>query len=78
MEVSSSSTLFEVALALVRFDHVASCVVNFNHSITRTAAVLCVSNGIADCVWVAIPYAREWQYIRDQINAAMIFARFDS
>jgi hypothetical protein len=33
MEVTASSPLFELALVLVRLDHVASFIVNVNHSI---------------------------------------------
>jgi len=29
------------------------------------------------CVWLAVPQATEWQHIRNQINAAMVFARAD-
>ena len=46
-----NSPLFEIARVLVRVDHVASRIVNANHSI------------IADCVWLAVPQATEWQLV---------------
>ena len=36
-----------------------------------------LGNGVANCVWLAVPQATEWQHIGDQIDAAMIFARMD-
>jgi hypothetical protein len=33
MEVTASSPLFEIARLLVRFDHLASIIVNTNHSV---------------------------------------------
>jgi hypothetical protein len=44
MEVTASSPLFEIAFVLVRFDHVASLIVNANHSVMRAAVELCVGN----------------------------------
>ena len=38
-----TSPLFELARVLVRLDHVASFIVNANHSIMRAAEKLCVS-----------------------------------
>jgi hypothetical protein len=35
MEVTASSPLFEIASVLVRFDHIASFIVNLNHSGVR-------------------------------------------
>jgi hypothetical protein len=40
---------------LVRLDHVASFIVNANHSIMRTAETLGVIDRVADCVWLGIP-----------------------
>jgi hypothetical protein len=39
--------------------------------------VLRVANCIADCVWLAIPQATEWQRIGNESDAAFIFARAD-
>jgi hypothetical protein len=47
---------------LVRFDHVASRVVNANSSVIRTAAVLCVTDCIRD---LFVPQATERQRIGD-------------
>jgi hypothetical protein len=40
---------------LGRFGHVASIMVNANHSIMRTAVKLRVVDCVANCVWLAIP-----------------------
>jgi hypothetical protein len=40
------------------------------------AAKLCVSDCVADRVWFNAPQPTEWQRIGNQIDAAMIFARF--
>jgi len=70
----SWSPLFEIARVLVRFAHVASGIVNANRDIMRAAAVHCV----ADCnIQRVIPQPPERQHIRDQIDAAFIFARAD-
>src|SRR5262249_18701344 len=54
------SPLPEIALGLVRFDHVASGIVNANHSVMCAAAVHC----LADCIiWRIIPQPTEWQRI---------------
>ena len=47
-EETGNSPLFELACMLVRFDHIARCVVNVNHSIVRAAVKLCVSDCVAD------------------------------
>src|SRR5437773_1406259 len=39
--------------------------------------MLCVSDGIAGCVWPGIPEPTEWEHLGDQINTAFIFARSD-
>jgi hypothetical protein len=51
---------FELALVLVRLDHVARLIVNANHSIMRAAAKLGVVDGVAR---VLIPQATEWHSI---------------
>jgi hypothetical protein len=69
---------FELALVLVRLDHVASFTVNANHGIMcERLKKLCVADYIADRVRLAIPKATEWKRIADQIDAALIFARAD-
>ena len=37
--LSELCRFFEIALVLVRLDHIASCIVNADHSVMRTAAV---------------------------------------
>jgi hypothetical protein len=56
-------TLLKVTRVLVRFDHVASFIVNANDGIVRAAAKLCVADCIAGCVRLAAPQATEWQRI---------------
>jgi len=53
--------IFELASVLVRFDHVASFIVNPDHM--RTAVKLGKADGIADCVWPGIPQWTVWQHI---------------
>jgi len=64
-------------VVLVRLDHVASVIVNADHRVMSAAVKLCVTNCIADCVWLAIPQPTEWQRVGNQISAAVIFARAD-
>ena len=58
-----NSPFFELACVLVRVDHVARRIVNANHSIVCPAEKLCVTDCIADCVWLAVPQATEWQLV---------------
>jgi len=62
---------------LVRFDHVASGIINENHGIMRAAAMLRVSDCVRDSIRLAIPQPTEWQRIGNQIDAAFILARAD-
>jgi len=39
--------------------------------------MLRVSDGVADCIRLAIPQPTEWRRIGDEIEAAFIFARVD-
>src|SRR5262245_22239904 len=55
--------LLEIALVLVRLDHVASRIVNANHGIVRTAVELRISDCIRDGIRLAIPQPTEWQHI---------------
>jgi hypothetical protein len=64
--------LFEIGRVLVGFDHVASLIVNANHSVMRPVARLCVVNCVAHCVWLTVPQPTEWQPIGNQIDAATI------
>ena len=50
----------EIARVLVRFNHVASLIVNANHSIMRPAAKLRVIDGI---IRLGVPQATEWEQI---------------
>jgi hypothetical protein len=57
--------LLEIARVLMRLNHVASFIVNANHSIMRAAVKLCVADCVADRVWLAVPQPPEWQHIGD-------------
>ena len=54
-EEKVNSRLFEIALVLVRLDHVASGIVNANHGIMWDAEKLGKADGIADCIWPGVP-----------------------
>jgi hypothetical protein len=58
----------------VRFNHIASVIIDVDHSIMSTAAVHRVADWIIRCV---IPQPTERQHIGNQINAALIVARMD-
>jgi hypothetical protein len=60
---------------LVRFNHIASIIVNANHCAMCPAAKLRVVNCVAECVLLAIPQPTKWQRIGNQIDAAMVPAR---
>jgi hypothetical protein len=60
---SRRSPLFELAIVLVRFDHVVRLIVNANHAIVRPAAKLCVADCVADWIWLTVPQAAKWQRI---------------
>jgi hypothetical protein len=62
---------------LVRFDHIARFIVNANHSVMWTAAMLRVADCVVDRIRFAVPQPTEWQRIGNQIDAAMVFARSD-
>jgi hypothetical protein len=57
--------LAKIAFVVVHFDHIASFIVNANHSIARAAAKLGVIDCVADCIRLAIPQPTEWQRIGD-------------
>jgi len=38
----------------------------------RAAVRLRMADRVADCVWLAIPQATQWQRIGDQLDAALI------
>jgi len=57
--VLATLALFELARVLVRFDHVASFIVNVDHSVMRAAEKLCVVNRVADSVWLTVPQPTE-------------------
>src|SRR5947207_2377849 len=59
------SRLFELARLLVRFDHIASFIINVNHCVVRTAQKLGVVDCTADCVWLAIPQPTKRQCVTD-------------
>ena len=72
MKREKTSLFFEVALVLVRFDHVARFIVNADHRVMRAAVMLCV----ADCIIRrVIPQPTKRRRIRNQIDATFIFAR---
>jgi hypothetical protein len=70
---TSTSPLFEIARVFVRLDHVASVIVNANHSVIRTAVKLGEAYSIADCVRFGIPQCAEWQHVGNQIDTTFIF-----
>jgi len=47
--------LLELASVVVRLDDAASVIADANPSVMRTAVKFCVTDCIADCVWLAIP-----------------------
>ena len=53
----------EIAGVLVRFDHVASVIVNSNHRAMSAAVMLRVTDRVTDCVRLAIPQPTERQHI---------------
>ena len=57
------SPLFEIALVLVRFDHIAGYIINANHRTVCAAEKLCVIDSVVDRVELAIPQPTEWQHI---------------
>ncbi|TMP93668.1 MAG: hypothetical protein E6L08_05095 [Verrucomicrobia bacterium] len=68
-----TSPRFEIALVLVRFDHVVSVIVKANHCVMRPTAKLGVADCISDCVWLTVPEPTQWERIGDEIKAVMIF-----
>jgi hypothetical protein len=54
-----TSPLFEIARVLVCLDHVASRIVNANHSIIVSDCRTSVSDCVADCVRLAVPQPSE-------------------
>ena len=64
--------LAKIARVLVRLDHVARFIVDPNHGVMRAAIELCVVNCVADCVWVTVPQATEWQRIGNEIGATFV------
>jgi len=58
----------------MHFDQLASRIENADQSIMRAAAVL----RVFDCIRnLRVPQAAKWSNVKDQINAAFIFARTD-
>ena len=47
----------KLARVLVRFNHIASFVVNANHGVMRPAEKFCIADCIADCISLGIPQA---------------------
>jgi len=60
---------------LVRLDHVASRILDANHSTMWAAVIRRVSDCIAGCAWLAVPQPTEWQRTENHIDAALIVAR---
>jgi hypothetical protein len=60
-----NSPLFELARLLVRFYHVATFIVNANHSIMRATEELCVADYVRDRVRIAVPQSAKWQRVGD-------------
>jgi hypothetical protein len=59
------SPLFEIALVLVRLDHVASVIVNPDQSRMRTAIGSREPDCVCDGIGIGTPQRPEWQRIRD-------------
>ena len=53
--------LFELASVLVRLNHVASFIVNANHSIVRATVIFRVDDCIRDGIRPTTPESPEWQ-----------------
>ena len=66
--------LLELTCLFVRFNHVASFIVNANHSVMRAAVKLRVADCVADCVRLAVPQATKRQRTGNQIKAALVAA----
>jgi hypothetical protein len=58
-----TSPVSEIALMLMRLDHVARRIVNANHSIVRAAVELLVVKCAADRIRFAVPQPTVWQHI---------------
>jgi hypothetical protein len=65
----------KIARVLVRLDHLASIIVNANHSVVRTTAVFGISDCVVDRVLSGVPQLAEGQHIGNQIDAALVAAR---
>jgi hypothetical protein len=65
MRCRKTSPLFEIALLLVRFNHIASGIIHADHRIVSPAAKRCVAYCIADCIRFAVPQATERQRVAD-------------
>jgi hypothetical protein len=50
-----ASPLFELALVLVRLDHVACIIINADHGIMLPAVTHCISDCVRDSMSIAIP-----------------------
>jgi predicted SAM-dependent methyltransferase len=55
--------LFELAVVLVRIDHVASHITNANDRVVRAAELLREADRIGGRIRFAVPQATEWQSI---------------
>ena len=62
---------FELALVLVRFDHVASRIVNADHGMMGTAAVLRVVDCVRGRVRSGIPQTALRQHLGDKIESVI-------
>ena len=69
---ADSSTSLEILLVLVHFDHVASVILDADHSVMCSAVKSRAPNGV---IHFGLPEPTEWQRIGNQILPASIFAR---
>ena len=53
---------------------IARFIINVDRCAMLAAAKLCVSDCVADGVWLAVPQSPKWQSVGNQIDAAFIAA----
>jgi hypothetical protein len=62
---TESLRFFEVARVLVRFDQLASCIVNANYSDVRATEEIRVVNGVSYSLFATQQHAPKWKRIRE-------------
>src|SRR4029450_1418143 len=69
--------VFKIAFVSAYFNHFASVIVDANHGTMRASVKLRECNCVADCIRLAVPRPTEGHYVRNQIDAEMVFAGAD-